>query len=91
MGPYYIISGIFADKFYINRLETGYLIKMAKEVYNNQTVFPYYWHPGLSYKDSNGKIIYYFSQPLVVFTSSILTSKSFISLIPTLKTFRAPN
>ena len=60
-------------------------------MYNNQTVFPYYWRPGPSYKDSNGKIIYYSSRPLVVFTSSIPTSEGFISLIPTLETFRAFN
>ena len=60
-------------------------------MYNNQTVFPYYRHPGPSYKNGNSKIIYYSSQPSVVFTSIILTSESFISLISTLKTFRAPN
>ena len=34
-GPYCIINRIFADKFYMDRLETDYLIKVAKQVYNN--------------------------------------------------------
>ena len=29
-GPRYIISGILVDEFYIDRLEIGYLIKIAK-------------------------------------------------------------
>ena len=29
-GPYYIISGILISKFYIDRLEIGYLIKIVK-------------------------------------------------------------
>ena len=35
ISPRCIISGIFADEFYINRLEIGYLIKVAKQVYND--------------------------------------------------------
>ena len=34
-----IISRIFVNEFYINRLEIGYLIKVAKQVYNNEIVF----------------------------------------------------
>ena len=60
-------------------------------MYNDQTVFPYYWCLGLSYKDGNSKIIYYFFWLLVVFTFSMLISEGFMSLISALETFRAPN
>ena len=34
-GLYCIISKIFINEFYTDRFKTGYLIKIAKQVYNN--------------------------------------------------------
>ena len=34
-SPHCIINKILVNKFYTDRLETGYLIKIAKQVYNN--------------------------------------------------------
>jgi SNF2-related domain len=90
-GPRCIVSGILADEFHTDRLETGYLMKIVKRVYNDQTVLPRFRHPGLSYKDGKGKIAYYTSRPSVVFTSGTPTSEGFTSLIPALEIFRAPN
>ena len=73
----------------MDRLETGYLIKIAKQVYNNQTAFPRYPCLGLSYIDGNGKKAYFTSRPLIMFISSILTNEGFTSLVPTLKFFKA--